>query len=77
MNIKPFDSSIQTIFETGFYKIPRFQRPYSWDRGNIEEFWTDVIMSDAQEYFIGSMVFFKPKGRMNFMWWTASNDSQQ
>lgn len=63
MNIKPFDSNIRTIFETGFYRIPRFQRPYSWDRGNIEEFWNDVIVSDADEYFIGSMVFFKPKGK--------------
>lgn len=66
MNIKPYDSKIRTVFETGFYKIPRFQRPYSWDRGNIEEFWNDVIASDAEAYFIGSMVFFKPKGKGEF-----------
>jgi hypothetical protein len=66
MNIKPYDSKIRTVFETGFYKIPRFQRPYSWDRGNIEEFWNDVVASDAESYFIGSMVFFKPKGKGEF-----------
>jgi uncharacterized protein with ParB-like and HNH nuclease domain len=65
MNIKPFDWTIQTIFEAGFYKIPRFQRPYAWDRGNIEEFWSDVIASGASDYFIGSMVFYKPKGRQD------------
>jgi uncharacterized protein with ParB-like and HNH nuclease domain len=66
MNIKPYDSKIRTVFETGFYKIPRFQRPYSWDRGNIEEFWTDIVASDVDAYFIGSMVFFKPKGKGEF-----------
>jgi len=62
MNIKPSESTIRTIFESGFYKIPRFQRPYSWDRGNIEEFWSDVLASTEGSYFIGSMVFYK-KGK--------------
>src|ERR1700736_230751 len=61
MNIKPSESTIRTIFESGFYKIPRFQRPYSWDRGNIEEFWSDVSTGTGA-YFIGSMVFYK-KGK--------------
>jgi uncharacterized protein with ParB-like and HNH nuclease domain len=46
MNIKPFESTIKPVFESGFYKIPRFQRPYSWDKGNIEDFWEDVVQSD-------------------------------
>ena len=62
MNIKPFDTKIQTIFETAFYKIPRFQRPYSWDRGNVEEFWSDVFVTSNEGYFIGSMVLFKAQG---------------
>lgn len=59
MNIKPSESTIRVMFQSAFYKIPRFQRPYSWDRGNIEEFWTDVIEGAAASYFIGSMVFYK------------------
>src|SRR5882672_2628187 len=59
MNIKPSESNIRVMFQSGFYKIPRFQRPYSWDRGNIEEFWTDVLEGTASGYFIGSMVFYK------------------
>ena len=47
------------MFQSAFYKIPRFQRPYSWDRGNIEEFWNDVLEGSASSYFIGSMVFYK------------------
>ncbi|WP_257196871.1 MULTISPECIES: DUF262 domain-containing protein [unclassified Bradyrhizobium] len=59
MNIKPSESTIRVMFQSAFYKIPRFQRPYSWDRGNIEEFWTDVLEGTASSYFIGSMVFYK------------------
>ncbi|MDQ7910743.1 DUF262 domain-containing HNH endonuclease family protein [Phytohabitans sp. ZYX-F-186] len=44
-----------------FYKIPRFQRPYSWDRSNVEEFWTDVVESEG-DYFIGSMVVYTSGG---------------
>ena len=66
MNIKPSESTIRVMFQSAFYKIPRFQRPYSWDRGNIEEFWTDVIEGMATSYFIGSMVFYK-KGNETFV----------
>lgn len=59
MNIKPSESTIRVMFQSAFYKIPRFQRPYSWDRGNVEEFWTDVFEGTASSYFIGSMVFYK------------------
>ena len=44
---------------SGYYKIPRFQRPYSWDRENIQEFWNDIIRDNSGDYFIGSMVVFK------------------
>jgi uncharacterized protein with ParB-like and HNH nuclease domain len=58
MHIKPLDRTIKDILGTNFYRIPRFQRPYSWEKEHIEEFWTDTIATDAQDYFIGSMVFF-------------------
>src|SRR5262245_50361014 len=58
MKVKPFDRTIKNLLEAGFYKIPRFQRPYSWDRANIEYFWRDVT-DLAGDYFIGSMVAYK------------------
>ena len=61
MKIKPIDRDIKTVFETGFYIIPRFQRPYSWDKENLADFWNDVCASDDPDYFIGSMVLFKEK----------------
>ena len=61
MNIKPYDTQIQKVFQSAFYKIPRFQRPYSWDRGNIEDFWADVVASGKVGHFIGSMVLYLGK----------------
>lgn len=61
MNIKPYDNRIQQLFLSAFYKIPRFQRSYSWDKGNIEDFWADVILSGKIGHFIGSMVLYAGK----------------
>jgi hypothetical protein len=44
----------------GFFYVPRFQRPYSWDDQQIEEFWQDTIVDEGEaEYFIGSLVLYK------------------
>lgn len=42
-----------------YFHIPRFQRPYSWDDDNINDFWNDVVVNKSDDYFIGSMVVFK------------------
>ncbi|WP_298190346.1 DUF262 domain-containing HNH endonuclease family protein [Novosphingobium sp.] len=62
MNITPKEVRIRTLFQSSFYKIPRFQRPYSWDKGNIEDFWVDAVAGGKDGYFIGSMVMFGDKG---------------
>ncbi|MGM4919544.1 DUF262 domain-containing protein [Tardiphaga sp. 813_E8_N1_3] len=67
MNIKPYDSKIGTLFSSAFYKIPRFQRPYSWDKGNVEDFWSDVITSEKADHFIGSMVVYSGQNQEKFV----------
>lgn len=62
MKIACFDQEIRKIFETNYYKIPRFQRPYSWDKDNIEDFWNDVIKNKIGQYFLGSMVVYVKGG---------------
>ena len=47
------------MLSSGYFKIPRFQRPYSWDRENIQDFWDDVVRDTPADYFIGSMVVYK------------------
>jgi hypothetical protein len=32
MKIESFDQTIAELFAMGYFKIPRFQRPYSWER---------------------------------------------
>ncbi|WP_372571709.1 DUF262 domain-containing protein [Ruegeria jejuensis] len=41
------------------YEIPPYQRPYSWEKGNVEQLLEDVwdaFEADDEEYFIGSLI---------------------
>ena len=62
MIIKPSDKSMKALLEGAFYKIPRFQRPYSWDQENVDDFWSDAIASSDADYFIGSFVLYQEPG---------------
>lgn len=59
MKITSLDKEIRKVFETGYYNIPRFQRPYSWEKEQIAEFWHDTIKDSETDYFIGSIVVYK------------------
>lgn len=60
MKITCIDKDVKTVLQSGFYRIPRFQRPYLWEKEQVEDFWNDTIASTESEYFIGSMVVFGP-----------------
>lgn len=59
MKIESSDQTIADLFNAGYFVIPRFQRPYSWDRENISEFWDDIVRNRPTDYFIGSMVVYR------------------
>lgn len=59
MKIECHDHTVKEIFESSYYEIPRFQRPYSWEKDNLEDFWKDVFLSNEKDYFIGSIVTYK------------------
>jgi hypothetical protein len=59
MKIESTDQTIADLLNAGYYIIPRFQRPYSWDQENIQDFWSDTIQGGHDDYFIGSMVVYK------------------
>ncbi|MDZ7952208.1 DUF262 domain-containing HNH endonuclease family protein [Nostoc sp. DedQUE09] len=59
MKIEANDKEVQDIFALGYFKIPRFQRPYSWTDEEVTNFWEDVIIRDYEHYFIGSMVVYQ------------------
>lgn len=58
MKIESLDRSVQQFLSTGYYRIPRFQRPYSWGPEQLEEFWTDTIVEATGDYFIGAIIVF-------------------
>lgn len=66
MNIKPKDRSIKSLFISGNqFSIPRFQREYSWDKKNYQEFFNDMMNCltinegklETNSYFLGTMLF--------------------
>jgi len=59
MKVESYDRNVDQLLRMGYFKIPRFQRPYSWERVEIEDFWNDTIVDAESEYFIGSIVVFK------------------
>jgi hypothetical protein len=59
MKIESAEQQIRTLLSSAYYRIPRFQRPYSWTRENIQDFWDDIVRDRPADYFIGSMVMFR------------------
>ena len=65
MNIKPYDKTVRDLLGSKRqFVIPRFQREYSWDKKNYQEFLEDMlgnlIIKDGRisssQYFLGTML---------------------
>ena len=66
MDIKPYDKTIRDLLGSKRqFDIPRFQREYSWDKKNYQEFFEDMIGNltinegriASNQYFLGTMLF--------------------
>lgn len=64
MKITCLDKEVGQLLKQSYYRIPRFQRPYSWERVNVEEFWNDAIVENESDYFIGNFVVFVDKNAL-------------
>lgn len=67
MKITCLDKNVGKLLNESFYRIPRFQRPYSWDRTNIEDFWKDAIVENEGQYFIGNFVVYEDKNALGIV----------
>lgn len=65
MELHAYARTISDLFSVKRqYIVPRFQRPYSWNKDQVRELWKDIINSIIfsnnelvnSEYFIGSLV---------------------
>ena len=46
--------SLQKIFNEAIFRIPDYQRGYSWSNQQLEEFWSDLIsLLPLQEHYTG------------------------
>ncbi|WP_353115917.1 DUF262 domain-containing HNH endonuclease family protein [Microbacterium sp.] len=60
IDFQPEKRTIEDLFVgADYYVIPRFQRPYSWDAANLDDFWRDVVYDNSVGYFIGPMVVWR------------------
>ena len=50
MNIKPQDVTIKALLKSGRqFVVPRFQREYSWEKRNCEEFINDIVKAATKK----------------------------
>lgn len=50
-----------------FFRVPEYQRPFSWEQDNFEDLVDDIITaSKDQEYFLGTIVLHKKDDRGNY-----------
>jgi uncharacterized protein DUF262 len=58
MKITTLDRTVADVLKE-FMFVPRFQRPYSWEKEQVEQFWEDTVRENKSDYFIGSIVIFR------------------
>lgn len=75
----PIDSTTKTIqncLRTCLYRVPQFQRPYSWENEQLLEFWNDVVKANG-DFFFGSTVTWVSEERELFNDTHSIIDGQQ
>jgi len=59
VKIESQDKRVDELLKGNTFIIPRFQRPYSWEPEQINQFYSDITDNLSESYFIGSMVVYK------------------
>ena len=47
--------TFQDCFSDCIYEVPKFQRPYSWEKEQLQDYWADVIGAHG-DLFFGTVV---------------------
>jgi len=62
VHVTSSDPTVANLFAQAYqYQVPTYQRPYSWERDQIDELWSDLTRTEG-EHFLGPMVLFDPGG---------------
>ena len=68
MSTLPFVSASQAgaLISNYRFKIPSFQREYSWSRDKVNDFWEDLVSGvESENYFLGLVILTAQDGVMN------------
>jgi hypothetical protein len=68
MQVTPIAKTLAEVFRGNFLRIPRFQRPYSWEKEELSDFWYDLVERSDDDYFMGSMVIFRDGKERNLFY---------
>lgn len=62
------ESKIESLFNADrIFKIPTYQRSYTWQEENYEDFLNDILNQRGEKpYFLGTFLFHKKKNRVDF-----------
>lgn len=57
-NYDPDHVTIKHVFESQYLAVPKFQRPYTWKKENIENLWEDLtsVKDENYSHFLGVIV---------------------
>lgn len=69
-NFKTENNTLRKLIGNGLtYRIPRFQRDYSWDIEQWEDLWADILSSlqqqPKQSHYMGYLVLQSPDDKQN------------
>ena len=67
LSFEAHDYSLKDVlFSNWKFRVPRYQRPYTWNEDHLSDFWLDLTTDDSS-YFFGSFIlnreFEKDSGR--------------
>ena len=51
--------NISELFTNKKYKVPKYQRAFSWNKEKAEQFFTDIFSKKNDDYFLGSILLNK------------------
>ncbi|WP_439029593.1 DUF262 domain-containing protein [Gordonia terrae] len=76
MQINSKAKNIQECFQDCLYEVPNFQRPYSWEDDQLEDYWNDVALAKS-DFFFGTTVTWISQRRNLFRNTFSLIDGQQ
>jgi uncharacterized protein with ParB-like and HNH nuclease domain len=55
--MRAIETSLQRLFSAGFFKIPDYQRPYAWQRKNVQDLYEDITSSalNNEPHYLGTI----------------------